>query len=149
MNRRSPWRVLPVLLPLKLLSTGAWAAKARPVPDPAEKVNPAKPPAARKTEGILEPPAPFVLQTSLDDFYVSCERNAYTGNPQIMAATYSLLHQNIQDAFNEAGVEIMSPHYSQIRDGNRMAIPDASLPPGYTPPPFRVERVPGDPRKDG
>jgi hypothetical protein len=66
-----------------------------------------------------------------------------------MAVTYSLLHQNIQDAFNEAGVEIMSPHYSQIRDGNKVAIPDSSLPPGYAPPAFRVERVPGDPRKDG
>lgn len=105
--------------------------------------------AARKTDGILEPPAPFVLQTSLDDFYVSYELNAYTGNPQVMAATYSLLHQNIQDAFNEAGVEIMSPHFSQIRDGNRMAVPDSALPPGYEPPAFRVERVPGDPRKDG
>lgn len=105
--------------------------------------------AARRTEGILETPAPFVLQTSLDDFYVSYELNAYTGNPQVMAVTYSLLHQNIQDAFNEAGVEIMSPHYSQIRDGNRMAIPDASLPPGYEPPAFRVQRVAGEPPKGG
>ncbi|MBW6503508.1 mechanosensitive ion channel family protein [bacterium] len=105
--------------------------------------------AARKTEGIQEPPAPFVLQTGLNDFYVSYELNAYTGNPQVMAVTYSLLHQNIQDAFNEAGVEIMSPHYSQIRDGNRMAIPDASLPPGYAPPAFRVAPVPEIPRKDG
>jgi len=105
--------------------------------------------AARKTEGILELPSPFVLQTKLSDFYVSYELNAYTGNPKVMSATYSLLHENIQDVFNEAGVEIMSPHYAQIRDGNRMAVPDASLPPGYAPPPFRVERVPGDPRKDG
>lgn len=82
-------------------------------------------------------------------FYVSYELNAYTDRPQVMAATYSHLHQNIQDVFNEAGVEIMSPHYSQIRDGNRMAVPDASLPPGYEPPAFRVERVPEDPRKDG
>ena len=105
--------------------------------------------AARKTEGILESPSPFVLQTSLDDFYVSYELNAYTGNPQVMAVTYSLLHQNIQDAFNEAGVEIMSPHYSQLRDGNRMAIPDSSLPPGYEPPAFRVASVPENRRKDG
>jgi len=104
--------------------------------------------AAARTPGLPGSPAPFVLQTSLDDFYVSYELNAYTGNPQIMAATYSLLHQNIQDAFNEAGVEIMSPHYSQIRDGNRMAIPDSSLPAGYEPPAFRVERCPGNPRKD-
>jgi len=105
--------------------------------------------AARRTEGIMASPPPFVLQTSLNDFYVTYELNVYTGNPRVMAATYSLLHQNIQDAFNEAGVEIMSPHYSQIRDGNKVAIPDSSLPPGYAPPAFRVERVPGDPRKDG
>ena len=46
MNRRSPWRVLPALLPLMLLSTGAWAAKARPGPEPAATVEPAKPAAA-------------------------------------------------------------------------------------------------------
>ncbi len=46
MNRRSPWRALPVLLPLMLLSRGAWAAKARPVPKPAANVEPAKPAAA-------------------------------------------------------------------------------------------------------
>ncbi len=64
-----------------------------------------------------------------------------------MAATYSMLHQNIQDKFNEAGVEIMSPHYAQIRDGNQMAIPDSSLPPGYVPGALRVASVPEDPRK--
>ena len=103
--------------------------------------------AARKTEGILESPSPFVLQKGLEDFYVSYELNAYTRNPQAMAATYSLLHQNTQDAFNEAGVEIMSPHYAQIRDGNKMAIPDSSLPPGYVPGALRVASVPEDPRK--
>ena len=41
-----------------------------------------------------------------------------------MAKIYSDLHQNIQDRFNEAGMEIMSPHYAQVRDGNKMAIPD-------------------------
>ena len=67
-----------------------------------------------------------------------------------MAATYSELHQNIQDKFNEAGVEIMSPHYSALRDGNRTAIPDDYLPKGYTPAPFRVERADnGTERKHG
>ncbi len=42
-----------------------------------------------------------------------------------MAGTYSDLHQNIQDCFNEAGVEIMSPHYAQLRDGNQTTIPEA------------------------
>lgn len=84
-----------------------------------------------------------------NDFYVSYELNAYTGNPQVMAVTYSLLHQNIQDAFNEAGVEIMSPHYAQVRDGNRMAVPDSCLPPGYEPPVFRVARTPEPDGKGG
>lgn len=60
--------------------------------------------AAQATENILELPHPFVLQTSLDDFYVSYEPNVYTENPSVMARTYSALHQNIQEKFNEAGV---------------------------------------------
>jgi small-conductance mechanosensitive channel len=97
--------------------------------------------AASATANILTEPAPFVLQTALDDFYVSYELNAYTDKPNLMANTYSELHQNIQDRFNEAGVEITSPHYSALRDGNRTAIPDDYLPKGYAPAPFRVERT--------
>ena len=63
--------------------------------------------AARETEWIMEQPAPFVLQTSLDDFYVNYELNAYTDQPQQMVGIYSRLHQNIQDQFNEAGIEII------------------------------------------
>ena len=60
-------------------------------------------------EGVEKEPRPYVLQTSLNDFYVSYEINAFTRNPNQMAVIYSDLHQNIQDKFNEAGVEIMSP----------------------------------------
>ena len=67
--------------------------------------------AAEKTSGLLRDPAPFVLQKSLDDFYISYELNAYTNKPLEMARLYSALHQNIQDAFNEYGVQIMSPAY--------------------------------------
>ncbi|HTG80836.1 MAG TPA: mechanosensitive ion channel family protein [Geobacteraceae bacterium] len=67
--------------------------------------------AAEKTPGLLRNPAPFVLQTALDDFYVRYELNAYTDAPQEMLNIYSDLHQNIQDAFNEFEVQIMSPHY--------------------------------------
>lgn len=81
--------------------------------------------AAKSTEGLSETPAPFVLQTSLDDNYVSYELNAYTNQPETMAVTYSHLHQNIQDKFNEAGIEIMSPHYTSLRDGNRTTIPES------------------------
>ncbi|MGA7826241.1 MAG: mechanosensitive ion channel family protein [Geobacteraceae bacterium] len=97
--------------------------------------------AAKATENILELPAPFVFQTSLDDFYVSYELNAYTEKPSVMAKTYSDLHQNIQEKFNEAGVEIMSPHYAQIRDGNRTAIPREYLPAGYEPEGIRIRQT--------
>jgi small-conductance mechanosensitive channel len=97
--------------------------------------------AAKATENILELPEPFVFQKSLDDFYVSYELNAYTENPSIMAKIYSDLHQNIQEKFNEAGVEIMSPHYAQIRDGNRTTIPGQYLPEGYEPEGIRIMRT--------
>jgi small-conductance mechanosensitive channel len=67
--------------------------------------------AADGTKGLLKEPKPFVLQTGLNDFYVSYELNAYTDRPLEMVSIYSHLHQNIQDSFNEHGVQIMSPHY--------------------------------------
>ena len=97
--------------------------------------------AAGKTPGILEEPRPFVLQTSLDDSYVSYEINAYSDQPNRMAVIYSDLHQNIQDAFNEAGVEIMSPQFHAVRDGNTVTIPAGHRPPGYEPGAFRVSRA--------
>lgn len=92
--------------------------------------------AARATPDVLETPAPFVLQTALNDFFVSYEINAYTREANKMATIYSDLHQNIQDKFNEAGVEIMSPHYASLRDGNKIAIPDRYLPADYETPGF-------------
>ncbi len=77
------------------------------------------------------------MQTSLDDFYVSYELNAYTDKPRMMAKIYSDLHQNIQDMFNEAGVEIMSPHFSAVRDGHQVNIPQQYLPKDYAAPGFR------------
>ncbi|PAX49099.1 mechanosensitive ion channel family protein [Brunnivagina elsteri] len=93
--------------------------------------------AALATSHILKEPAPFILQTSLDDFYVSYEINAYTNQPAIMARIYSELHQNIQDKCNEADIEILSPHYSAIRDGNQITIPENYLPKDYQTPGFR------------
>ena len=74
--------------------------------------------AALKTPGILHDPRPFVLETSLNDWYPVYQINAYTRDPQRMGPIYSALHQNIQDCFNEEGVEIMSPTYGATRDGN-------------------------------
>lgn len=94
--------------------------------------------AARMTTHILQKSEPFVLQTSLNDFYVTYELNAYTDQANKMATIYAELHQNIQDKFNEGGVEIMSPHYTQIRDGNKTTIPDPYLPKNYQAPTFRI-----------
>jgi len=79
--------------------------------------------AAHNTRGVLDEPAPFVHQTSLDDSYVSYELNAYTKEPARMDRVYSELHQNIQDEFNQAGVEILSPVYSAWRDGSATTNP--------------------------
>jgi len=71
--------------------------------------------AAKATENILPDPEPFVLQKALQDFYVEYEINGYTDKPRVMPATYSALHQAIQDAFDAAEVEIMSPHARMVR----------------------------------
>jgi len=96
--------------------------------------------AALATKGIVNDTSrkPFVFQTSLDDFYVAYQINAYTEDSHRMAAIYSDLHQNIQDKFNEGGVEILSPHYRSARDGNMTTIPATYLPNDYQAPSFKV-----------
>ncbi|WP_041763172.1 mechanosensitive ion channel family protein [[Leptolyngbya] sp. PCC 7376] len=94
------------------------------------------------TPNTLLTPRPFILQTSLDDFYVSYEINAYTDKPKLMPDTYSHLHRNIQDKCNEADIEILSPHYRAARDGNQITIPADYLPEDYEPPSFRINNFP-------
>lgn len=95
--------------------------------------------AAISTDGALNEPVPFVLQTSLDDFYVSYQINLYSNLADSIAETYSSLYSNIQDQFNEAGVEILSPHYRAARDGNQVTTPPNYLPDDYEAPSFRVQ----------
>jgi small-conductance mechanosensitive channel len=97
--------------------------------------------AARSTDRIMVEPKPFVLQTALNDFNVGYELNAYTDAPSDMAQVYSELYANIQDRFNEAGIEILSPHYSTLRDGNMTTIPADYLPTDYQPPAHRISSV--------
>lgn len=99
--------------------------------------------AALRTELILKEPKPFVLQTSLDDFYVSYQINAYTEAADKQPLVYSDLHANIQDCCNEAGIEIMSPHYRNVRDGNMTTIPTDYLPEDYIPPSFSIRNTDG------
>jgi len=97
--------------------------------------------AADRTEAILKEPKPFVLQTSLDDFYVSYQINGYTRETNRFNRIYSSLHQNIQDCCNEMGIEIMSPHYRNQRDGNMTTIPANYLDKDYVAPSFNVKQV--------
>jgi small-conductance mechanosensitive channel len=95
--------------------------------------------AALNSDGILKDPEPFVVQTSLDDFYVAYTLKAYTNQPYKMQIVYSHLHQNIQDKCNEVDIEILSPHYRAVRDGNMTTIPSDYLPNDYQAPGFRLE----------
>jgi small-conductance mechanosensitive channel len=69
--------------------------------------------AARRTPGVAQEPKPYVVQTALADFYVEYRLCAQSNEnaPARRAEAMSELHANVQDVFNENGVQIMSPHY--------------------------------------
>lgn len=67
--------------------------------------------AASRTAGVRTAPAPVVLQYGLNDFYVQYTLLVVLKEPTTRLYVLSVLHANIQDAFNEFGVQIMSPHY--------------------------------------
>ncbi len=67
--------------------------------------------AAKNTEGLLKEPVPFIRHKSLGDYAVNYELNAYCGDASQMVELYTKMHRNIQDVFNENGVQIMSPAY--------------------------------------
>ncbi|MBS1142153.1 MAG: mscS2 [Proteobacteria bacterium] len=69
--------------------------------------------AAKRTPGIVDTPSPVVFQTNLSDFYPEYRlvAQAIPRSPRPRAEVLSQLHANIQDIFNEYGVQIMSPHY--------------------------------------
>ena len=83
--------------------------------------------AALNTPGVMDDPRPFVLETTLQDYYPVYQVNAYIKDANQLAQVYSDLHQNIQDRFNEEGIEIMSPHYIATRDGSETTIPKDDL----------------------
>ena len=84
--------------------------------------------AALDTQDIVGHPEPFVLQTSLDDNYVSYEVNGWTRKPEELPRIYSELHANILDEFHGHQVEITSPHYRAVRDGNPPTVPEVISP---------------------
>jgi small-conductance mechanosensitive channel len=79
--------------------------------------------AARSVEGITDEIEPFVLQTSLNDYHISYELNAYVRDPATYRQTLSEVLAALQDQFAAADVEILSPGYHAIRNGNRSTVP--------------------------
>jgi len=95
---------------------------------------------AKKTELVLSEPKPFVLIKSLDDFYVNYEINVYTKSPDKSALIYSMLHENLKNELHAAGIEILSPHYQAMRDGNVLTVPPENIPENYVQPGFKIEK---------
>jgi small-conductance mechanosensitive channel len=86
--------------------------------------------AADGTPGVRKDPRPAVLQRSLSDFYVEYQLLAHIEKVEVRLQVLSDLHASIQDAFNEVGVQIMSPHFeSQPRE--KVVVPKAL----WNPPP--------------
>ncbi len=105
---------------------------------PLQDIHQALMAAAYATAHILHEPAPCVWQTSLDDFYVSYQLNAYTAQPILMYTIYSELIANILQKCDEAGIEILSPHYAALRDGNESTLSPEHLTPDSKIPGFRI-----------
>lgn len=74
--------------------------------------------AAERTKSVRKQPKPFVLQNSLSDFYVEYELRVHLDAPEHRFTALSDLHAQIQDAFNEFGVQILSPHFMVQPDKN-------------------------------
>ncbi len=73
--------------------------------------------AAARTDGVVKEPRPQVVQSALSDFYVQYDLVAYGTSEVPRPVLMSRLHAQILDAFNEHGVQIMSPHFEGQPDG--------------------------------
>jgi small-conductance mechanosensitive channel len=71
---------------------------------------------AARTPGIRRQPAPWIMQRELSDFCVQYMLLAHLEDGRNRAAVLSELHAQIQDAFNEYGTQIMSPHFESQPD---------------------------------
>ncbi|HSO07240.1 MAG TPA: mechanosensitive ion channel family protein [Pelomicrobium sp.] len=82
--------------------------------------------AARRTRGVADEPPPYVVQTALSDYYVEYRLVAQAGAeaPQQRAQAMNDLHANIQDVFNEHGVQIMSPNYEADPEQPKIVPPE-------------------------
>jgi small-conductance mechanosensitive channel len=90
--------------------------------------------AAERTPGVRGEPRPYVLQRALSDFYVEYELRVHIDRAGDRFQILSDLHAQIQDAFNEFGVQIMSPNFEAQPD-RRVVVPRAAWHAAPAPPP--------------
>ena len=76
--------------------------------------------AAASTPGIRHEPKPVVMQASLEDSYVRYVLLVSLEQQERRAVVFTQLHANIQDQFNEHGVQIMSPNYEGDPDAPKI-----------------------------
>lgn len=91
--------------------------------------------AAERTQGVRKQPAPFILQRQLADFYVEYQLLVHIDRAEDRIPILSELHAHIQDAFNEFGVQIMSPHFV-TQPSQAVVVPKEQW---HTPPAFREQ----------
>jgi len=70
--------------------------------------------AALATDNVQKKPKPFVLQTMLDDFYARYQINCYIKDVSKIPRIYTVLYENIQNGFREAGLDMTAAHYRII-----------------------------------
>lgn len=89
--------------------------------EPQEKIKAMLVEAANRTSSLRKSPDPFVLCTSLADYAINYQVNAFTTRGSLLPKILSDLHFNIIDVFNENNVQIMTPSY--MVDPEEMKIP--------------------------
>ncbi|BCL75758.1 mechanosensitive ion channel protein MscS [Jeongeupia sp. HS-3] len=80
--------------------------------------------AARRTPGLRQDPASVVYQTALSDFYVEYHLRFALDEPRLRLQILSELNGNVQDVFNEYGVQIMSPNYEADSETPKLVKPE-------------------------
>jgi small-conductance mechanosensitive channel len=93
---------------------------------------------AARTRGIRSEPPPRVLQRELSDFYVQYHLMAHLQEEENRAEVMSELHAQIQDAFNEFGAQIMSPHF-ESQPEKKIVVPKTEWHAAPAPPPVTSE----------
>ena len=97
--------------------------------------------AAHRTTGLRDAPPATVWRVSLDDYYVKYTLLVAPEDPRHRAEVRDRLHGHILDAFNEHGVQIMSPHYMADPAGAKVVPPSQWYAPPAAPVPAPASKV--------